>query len=87
MNRSATGEYSAERLKELQKNTVQLPASKKPDKPSSESIFKLSGSFKSATALKDDRFETTTHVVNMHPAQRLHYFRNDFHRKGCKVPG
>ena len=57
------GEYSAERLKELQKNTVQLPASKKPDKPAPESIFKLSGSFKSAAASQDDRFEASAHVV------------------------
>ncbi|CAL8463414.1 g2948 [Coccomyxa elongata] len=60
---SGPGEYSAERLKELQKNTVQLPASKKPEKPASESIFKLSGSFKSAAAPKDDRFETSVHVI------------------------
>ncbi len=49
----SAGEYSAERMKELQKNTVQLPGG--PPAPEEEAsapsgAFKLSGSFKPAGA-------------------------------------
>jgi hypothetical protein len=44
-----------------------MPAAAKPAaKPATESIFKLSGSFKSAVAPKDDRFDASTAVVCMH---------------------
>lgn len=54
------GEYSAERLRELRANTAQLPASKVDKaavKAASDSVFKLSGSFKKPGAPQDDRFE------------------------------
>jgi GC-rich sequence DNA-binding factor len=57
------GEYTAERLKELQAGTKQLPASKRPITSSSEAVFKLSGSFKSATAPKDDHFDASAVLV------------------------
>jgi hypothetical protein len=50
------GEYSAERLRELQKNTLRLPADKKPPPAPLSEGLKLSGSFKPAGKPKDDRF-------------------------------
>ena len=59
------GEYTAERLKELQGNALRMPPTRPAAKPAPESIFKLSGSFKSAAAPKDDRFDASTAVVRM----------------------
>ena len=52
---SRTGEYSKDRLKELQQKTARLPASK-PAAPADPAPFKISGSFKPAGTPKDDRF-------------------------------
>ena len=52
---SHTGEYSKDRLKELQQKTARLPASK-PAAPADPAPFKISGSFKPAGTPKDDRF-------------------------------
>ena len=49
------GEYSVERLQALQQSTPALPRQPKQEK---EPAFKLSGSFKRATAAADDRFTT-----------------------------
>ena len=49
------GEYSAERLQALQQSTPVLPSKPRQEK---EPAFKLSGSFKRATAAADDRFTT-----------------------------
>jgi len=43
------GEYSAERLKELKKNTLRY-AAPRPSEPAAAGVFKLSGSFKPAGA-------------------------------------
>eukprot|EP00891_Asterochloris_glomerata_P000170 jgi/Astpho2/170/Aster-x0896 len=53
--RSAPGEYSKDRLRELQQKTARLPASK-PAAPADPAPFKISGSFKPAGTPKDDRF-------------------------------
>ena len=61
------GEYSAERLRELKANTAQLPASKVDQaavKAASDSVFKLSGSFKKPGAPQDDRFEPLIQPVS-----------------------
>lgn len=61
------GEYSAERLRELKANTTQLPASKVDQaavKAASNSVFKLSGSFKKPGAPQDDRFEPLVQPVS-----------------------
>ena len=50
------GEYSAERLQALQQSTPVLATSK--PRQEKEPAFKLSGSFKRATAAADDRFTT-----------------------------
>ena len=65
VQRVPAGEYTAERLKELQGNALRMPSAKPAAKPAPESIFKLSGSFKSASAPKDDRFDASTAVVRM----------------------
>jgi len=49
------GEYSAERLQALQQSTPVLVSKPRQEK---EPAFKLSGSFKRATAAADDRFTT-----------------------------
>lgn len=55
----AAGEYTAERLKELQAATAQLPSKYKPPAAAAagdDGSFKLSGSFKAAKKPNDDRF-------------------------------
>jgi len=47
--RCRAGEYSAERLKELKKNTLRY-AAPRPSEPAAAGVFKLSGSFKPAGA-------------------------------------
>ncbi|GAB4819481.1 hypothetical protein N2152v2_006527 [Parachlorella kessleri] len=63
---SAAGEYTADRLKELQKNALRAPSTTRPaERPvpgqsrggGGGGGFKLSGSFKPAGAPKDSRFE------------------------------
>ena len=49
------GEYSAERLQALQQSTPVLVSKPRQEK---EPAFKLSGSFRRATAAVDDRFTT-----------------------------
>ena len=58
-----SGAYTAERIKELQASTKQLPTAKAPAGKASEAVFKLSGSFKSATPPKDDHFDTGVIMV------------------------
>jgi hypothetical protein len=55
----AAGEYTAERLKELQAATAKLPSKYKPPAAAAggeDGSFKLSGSFKAAKKPNDDRF-------------------------------
>lgn len=49
------GEYTAERLKELQAATAKLPSKYKPP-AADDGSFKLSGSFKAVKKPNDDRF-------------------------------
>ncbi|KAI3437850.1 hypothetical protein D9Q98_000296 [Chlorella vulgaris] len=67
---SGAGEYTAERLKELQQNARSLPAS---SKPAGAPAFKLSGSFKPAAPAADDRFQYNVQaggVVRPSPQQQ-----------------
>lgn len=60
----AAGEYTADRLKELQKNAVSIntaklappPEQTAPSADATVGIIKLSGTFKAAGAAKDERF-------------------------------
>lgn len=80
------GEYTAERLKELQNNARSVPASAKPAAPA----FKLSGSFKPAAPPKDDRFQynVSAAAVVRPPAEDLSLQRpSSRSRGGGGAPG
>lgn len=83
---SGAGEYTAERLKELQNNARSVPASAKPAAPA----FKLSGSFKPAAPPKDDRFQynVSAAAVVRPPAEDLSLQRpSSRSRGGGGAPG
>lgn len=60
------GEYTVEKLKELQKNARSAPSSKPAYKPvAAGGGFKLSGSFKAAAPPKDDRFQYNVNAAGV----------------------
>ncbi|KAL4451797.1 hypothetical protein ABPG75_007459 [Micractinium tetrahymenae] len=64
---SAAGEYTADKLKELQRNARSAPTSKPAYKPVAAPAggFKLSGSFKAAAPPKDDRFQYNVNAAGV----------------------
>lgn len=58
---AASGEYTADKLRELRKQAISYPVPRAPtedaQRPVAAPAFKLSGSFKPATAAADDRFQ------------------------------
>ncbi|KAL4419512.1 hypothetical protein ABPG77_002298 [Micractinium sp. CCAP 211/92] len=64
---SAAGEYTVEKLRELQKNARSAPNSKPAYKPvaAASGGFKLSGSFKPAAPPKDDRFQYNVNAAGV----------------------
>jgi hypothetical protein len=71
---AAAGEYSAERLAELQKHTQRIPTSKASGAGSGaaagDGIIRLQGSFKPAGAPKDDRFTMPPPAALVQPSQQ-----------------
>jgi len=68
------GEYSAERLKELKKNTLRY-AAPRPSEPAAAGVFKLSGSFKPAGAPAAAAAAVTAVLPVGTPVFRLDVFR------------
>ena len=63
------GEYTAERLKELQQGVRSLPSSGQP--PQAAAAFKLAGSFKASAPPKDDRYQHNVSAAGVVAAAQL----------------
>lgn len=61
------GEYTADKLRELRKQAISYPVPRAPtedaQRPVAAPAFKLSGSFKPATAAADDRFQAPVSLL------------------------
>ena len=82
-----TGDYSAERLAELQRNTIRLPPSRPaaevpPPAAAPEPAFKLSGSFKQANAPKQPGQVNAREICLVH-SHRLQLIKQAKHNFGA----